>query len=142
MAAPAITPSERGVSMTRSFPYFVKRPSVARNTPPVRPTSSPKTSTRSSRAISRASAWFTASTMVSSAIAILAHARKLALKPVGRLRVHMGEVFVGVGRGLALRLVPSDPQLLAHVLLDLLQPRRVDHAFRFQVSLHAQQRVP
>src|SRR5579859_1822990 len=141
MAAPAMTPSDSGVSITRFGPKRPCSPSVARNTPPVRPTSSPKTSIRSSRAISSVSAWFTASTMVSSAIVMPAHAGELTLQPVGRLRVNMREVLKRVGRGLLLRLIPRDAQLLAHTLLDLLQPGRIDHAFRLQVSLHAQQRV-
>src|ERR1700719_2963270 len=141
MAAPAITPSDSGLSITRLAPKRSYRPSVARNAPPVRPTSSPKISTRSSRAISSASAWFTASTMVSSAIAVLTQARQLAPQPLGRLSVHVLEVFARVRCGLPLRLVPGDAQLFAHVLLDLLQPGGVDSTFRFEIPLHAQQRV-
>src|SRR5579859_1590360 len=141
IAAPAITPSESGVSMTRLSPYLSYRPSVARNTPPVLPTSSPKTSMRSSRAISSASAWFTASTMVSSGIAVLLHARELTLQAFGRTRVHRAEEAHGIRRGLLLRLLPRHAELLAHVLLDALEARVVDDAFRLEVALNAQQRV-
>src|SRR5690554_150076 len=51
-AAPMIAASDSGESMTLSGPYLSKSLSVARNTPPRLPTSSPMTTTRSSRAIS------------------------------------------------------------------------------------------
>src|SRR5690625_1940993 len=54
-AAPMIAASERGVSITRSGPYFSKRFSVARKTPPRLPTSSPRTTMRSSLPISSSS---------------------------------------------------------------------------------------
>ena len=59
-----ITASAVGVSTTRSLPNRRCRPSVARNTPPDLPTSSPRTITRSSRSISSPSAEQTASTML------------------------------------------------------------------------------
>ena len=52
--APTIIDSVSGVSMTRSSPNSAHRPSVARNTPPFLPTSSPRTTTDSSRRISSA----------------------------------------------------------------------------------------
>src|SRR5918996_228312 len=59
-ARPTVTPamvvSSNGVSSTRSSPNFSCRPWVARNTPPLTPTSSPSTTTRSSSLIARASA--------------------------------------------------------------------------------------
>src|SRR5690606_23880040 len=51
-AAPMMAASDRGESITRSGPYLSNSFSVARNTPPRLPTSSPITTTRSSRAIS------------------------------------------------------------------------------------------
>src|SRR5690606_16349475 len=63
-AAPMIAASESGESMTLSGPYFSKSLSVARNTPPRLPTSSPMTSTLSSRAISLSSVAATACAIV------------------------------------------------------------------------------
>src|SRR5215470_5281020 len=57
---PAISSSASGVSMTRVDPKRCCKPSVARKTPPLTPTSSPRTRTRSSTAISCASARLTA----------------------------------------------------------------------------------
>src|SRR5207245_6484698 len=62
--------SASGVSMTRSGPKRACRPSVARKTPPLRPTSSPRTQTRGSRSISSARASRTAWTRVRSAIGV------------------------------------------------------------------------
>src|SRR5439155_11575913 len=56
MATPTMHDSARGVSSTRASPNLPCRPSVARNTPPFLPTSSPSTQTRSSRSISSSSA--------------------------------------------------------------------------------------
>src|SRR5437773_3421662 len=63
IAVPMIPPSERGVSNTRSGNSSMS-PSVHRNTPPFRPTSSPRSTTRSSRRISSRRALFTACTIV------------------------------------------------------------------------------
>src|SRR4051794_17923709 len=91
-AVPRIPASASGVSTQRDAPNRSSRPAVARKTPPARPTSSPSTITSSSRASSAWSAWFTASTSVSSAMA-----------DVGR-RVDVGvaeeQLWVGRGRGL------------------------------------------
>src|SRR4051812_31985813 len=70
-AMPAISPSASGVSATRSVPKRFCRPAVARNTPPLMPTSSPSTTTRSSSSIARASARLTASTSVMLDIALV-----------------------------------------------------------------------
>ena len=56
VAMPAMRLSANGVSMTRSLPKRFMRPSVARNTPPTAPTSSPSTTTDPSASISTASA--------------------------------------------------------------------------------------
>src|SRR5512135_177292 len=71
IAIPTIPVSFSGVSITRSDPNRRSNPSVARKTPPSRPTSSPRTQTDGSRAISVASASLTALISVTSAIASL-----------------------------------------------------------------------
>src|SRR3989454_334615 len=63
IAVPMIPPSLSGVSNTRSGNSSIS-PSVHRNTPPFRPMSSPRRTTRSSRRISSRSALFTACTIV------------------------------------------------------------------------------
>src|SRR5665213_2679219 len=89
-ATPAITVSAIGMSTTRAAPKRSNKPSVARKTPPSLPTSSPRTRTCSSRAISSASASRTASITVSSRIGVLRHRRwiaeRLRLRPLGSLR--------------------------------------------------------
>src|SRR3990172_9558048 len=69
IAMPTIPTSFSGVSITRSGPNRRSNPSVARNTPPPRPMSSPRRQTDGSRAISVASASLTALINVTSAIA-------------------------------------------------------------------------
>src|SRR5512140_1429508 len=70
IAIPTIPSSFRGVSTTRSGPNRRSNPSVARKTPPSRPTSSPRTQTDGSRAISVASASVIALINVTSDIAL------------------------------------------------------------------------
>src|SRR5579884_2423925 len=69
IATPTIESSASGVSMTRSSPKRLKRPSVALKTPPLTPTSSHSTMIRSSRAISSARVSRIVSTKVFTAIA-------------------------------------------------------------------------
>src|SRR5438270_338937 len=52
IATPTMPDSASGVSRTRSSPNSSRNPAVTRNTPPRAPTSSPRTSTRSSSCIS------------------------------------------------------------------------------------------
>ncbi len=78
--APTITASAVGVSTTRSAPKRCCRPSVARNTPPDLPTSSPSTITRSSRSISSPRAEQIASTMLN-----VGHRRAPSLEQLGPL---------------------------------------------------------
>src|SRR3989442_9656810 len=66
-AAPRIPASASGVSKQRSGPKRSRRPTVARNTPPARPTSSPITSTDGSRSSSTWKQSLIASTIESSA---------------------------------------------------------------------------
>src|SRR5712692_469788 len=63
IATPTMADSASGVSRTRASPKRAYRPSVAPKTPPLRPTSSPRTRTRSSRSISSVIAARTASIM-------------------------------------------------------------------------------
>jgi hypothetical protein len=69
MEAPTIAASATGMSTTRSGPKRAWSPSVARNTPPERPTSSPSTITRWSRSIPHSSVERIASTMLSTGTA-------------------------------------------------------------------------
>src|SRR5271167_2727420 len=66
--SPLIRSSASGVSITRSAPNRCCRPTVARKTPPLTPTSSPSTTTAGSSSMARASARLTASTSVASGI--------------------------------------------------------------------------
>src|SRR6478736_8995267 len=68
---PAIVVSSSGVSITRSLPKVACRPAVARNTPPLTPTSSPSTTTVSSCLSSQASACVIASMRVMAAMSAL-----------------------------------------------------------------------
>src|SRR5262245_19231574 len=65
---PLISSSETGVSITRSAPNRFCSPAVARNTPPLTPTSSPNTTALASSRSARARARLTASTSVTSGI--------------------------------------------------------------------------
>src|SRR5580700_5470137 len=124
MAAPAISPSASGVSCTRVLPKRCCRPTVARNTPPFAPTSSPSTITDGSHSISQACARLTASTIVSFAIytgpgvdsvtgrRIAARFFALCLQPVRQLRIQVVEH--GVGRLL------RGGKVLTHRRVDLL----------------------
>src|SRR5258706_2429520 len=80
-ATPAIAVSASGVSSTRSGPKRCCSPTVARNTPPFTPTSSPSTITLGSSCIARASARLTASTSVDSGMG--APLQRIALGGVG-----------------------------------------------------------
>src|SRR5262252_8898212 len=69
--SPPIKASDSGVSKTRLAPKRFCKPAVARNTPPLTPTSSPKTTTSGSSVSARASAKLIASTSVTSGIEVL-----------------------------------------------------------------------
>src|SRR3954453_770995 len=115
IAVPRMPASASGVSTQRDSPKRSRRPAVARNTPPARPTSSPMTMTSSSRSSSTWKASLIASTMKSSA--------KPALPKVGRRHRGRGvedQVRVGIG----LRLGGSDAG--AHELGRLVLHRRVE----------------
>src|SRR3954452_24907858 len=71
IATPTMPDSARGVSITRRSPNSCRNPSVMRKTPPRTPTSSPRTTTRSSVAIASWRVSFTAVTRLTSAIVSL-----------------------------------------------------------------------
>src|SRR5687767_12155085 len=106
MAAPAIMPSVSGVSSTRLSPYLAHRPSVAPKTPPLRPTSSPMTMTRSSRSISSSMAERIASRMFSSAISVALPGDRLdgCGSATARDRLGVDPLMRVVGGGLGTRL--------------------------------------
>src|SRR5207342_539917 len=81
---PAIVVSSSGVSSTRCEPKVACRPAVARNTPPLTPTSSPSTTTVSSLRISYASACVIASmSVMACGVAVACSAIGLALQGDG-----------------------------------------------------------
>src|SRR5262249_56304581 len=80
-----------GVAITGPAPKRCCRPTVARNTPPLIPTSSPRTTTLASSSMARASARLIASTSVSSDIALSAELRPLAGVGSRQLGVEMIE---------------------------------------------------
>src|SRR5512135_3008504 len=71
MPTPMMESSASGESITRSGPYLSSSPTVARNTPPRAPTSSPTIKTWSSRPSSSSMAWRMPSIKVISATAHL-----------------------------------------------------------------------
>src|SRR6516165_4266778 len=86
---PLINSSESGVSMTRQDPKRCCKPAVARNTPPLTPTSSPSTTTFGSSSMARASARVIASTNVTSGIGA-------GLKLVALSQVHLWKLGIEV----------------------------------------------
>src|SRR5574337_1231783 len=89
---PAMVVSSSGVSNTRHSPNFSDRPCVARNTPPLTPTSSPSTTTDGSRFISYASACVTPSIKVICAMSVTSLFQCLRLGPLRRqIRRQFGE---------------------------------------------------
>src|SRR6516164_6797245 len=97
--APLMSSSASGVSITRSGPNRVCNPAVARNTPPLMPTSSPSTITSRSSSMARASARLMASTSVTSATIRSFDPRALALVHLRQRGIEMVEH----GRGRAWR---------------------------------------
>src|SRR3954471_22079824 len=111
IAVPRMPASASGVSTQRDSPKRSRRPAVARNTPPARPTSSPMTMTSSSRSSSTWKASLIASTMKSSA--------KPALPKVGRRRgVRVVEDQAWIGIGLRLGGGDSGTHELGRLVLD------------------------
>src|SRR5690242_18826905 len=120
-APPRIPASASGVSTQRFSPKRSRSPAVARNTPPARPTSSPRTMRLSSRSSSTWSASFTASTRKSSAIPALAEVRR-------REDVGVVEDELGIRLGLRLRRRDPLPHRLERLVLALLRRRVVEDA--------------
>ncbi len=149
-AAPRIPASESGVSTQRSAPNRSRRPAVARNTPPRRPTSSPSTMTVSSRASSTCRASLTASTSSSSrvatAVALTAvHPPELvevACERGGWLGVRVGEDELRVAGGLVLGRLDAGAHRRERLLADGGGALVVEHAEPRQVALVDRDAVP
>src|SRR5271157_2414258 len=129
---PAIIASARGVSCTRSLPNLSCSPAVARNTPPLAPTSCPITTTFASCCISQPCAIAMASIMVIFAKSMTAGfcavlARRGAL--LAQMRRHGGKQVLEHRVGLWLRL----REVLAHRGLDLLGARLLQALFLSRV---------
>src|SRR5580692_12083396 len=114
---PAMVASARGVSCTRSLPKRSCSPEVARNTPPLAPTSCPITTTFASCCISQPCAIAMASTMVIFANsmtagfrAVFARNAPLLMQMGGQVRKQMFEH--RIGRWL------RSPQVFAHRRID------------------------
>src|SRR5579875_253448 len=103
---PLISPSDKGVSITRSGPKRFCSPTVARKTPPLTPTSSPSTTTLGSSSMARASARLTASTSVTSGTGQLLEFIALARIDMRDLGIEM--VKHGFGRARACRQIALD----------------------------------
>src|SRR5690348_11574066 len=129
-ALPRIPASASGVSTQRSGPKRSRRPAVARNTPPERPTSSPSTSTSASRSSSTCRQSLTASTSVSSAKPALAQGGR-------RVDVGVGEDELRVGRRLRLGGRDPGPQRLRRLGPDALRDRVREQPAPPEVALEA-----
>src|SRR3954469_5039312 len=101
IAAPTMPSSLIGASKQRSFPKRSCRPCVHRNTPPKYPTSSPKTTTRSSRSIATACASRIASIIDIDGTSVT-HLRALVAKVARQVVVHVVEHRARVGDHTAL----------------------------------------
>src|ERR1700728_4672894 len=117
---PAMVASASGVSCTRSLPKRSCSPAVARNTPPLAPTSCPITTTLGSCCISQPCAIAMASTMVIFAKSMTAEFRAVLAGDAALLvqvRRQGGEQMVEhrVGGRLCI------PQVFAHGRLDLVR---------------------
>src|SRR2546428_4682885 len=106
MASPTMVDSASGVSITRSAPYFLNRPSVARNTPPRWPTSSPMMKTDWSRAISSS---------IPSRMASITVLTAISAELPGE---HVGQQVVGCGVGRLFRVLSGIVHLGGHPLGD------------------------
>src|SRR5918999_146753 len=96
--SPLIRSSARGVSTTRSDPKRLCKPTVARKTPPLAPTSSPSTTTFSSSAMARARARLMASTSVTSGIFALPELVPLGVVDLRELVIEVVEHGCGRSR--------------------------------------------
>src|SRR5205085_9952069 len=147
---PMMPASASGVSTTRSAPKRSISPSVARKTPPLRPTSSPSTRTRSSSASATPSASLMASTRVRLGMRLLLVAGRLHVRPQlaalglqdGRRRA-VDVVEYGFGRRHRLGQRGGDDagHALAHLLLQRLLAYAVPLPLALQVGAQADERV-
>src|SRR5512135_1849350 len=118
MAAPTIPVSARGVSITRSGPKRLNRPSVTRNTPPSFPTSSPRITTSLSRSISSRNARFKAWTVFIIAISEILELPRLLLREAGKgVSEHIPWIRRSNGVSFLLGLVNGDLRTRFHVFL-------------------------
>ena len=150
-AEPTMTASASGMSTTRSAPKRSCRPSVARKTPPLTPTSWPSTITRSSASSAAPSVERIASIIVISAISgppaerpggrAPARAHRLAAVRSARAGVDVVEDPLGAGRGARLRLGEGGVDLGAQLLHQRLLGGLVDQPLRRQMAAHALDRV-
>src|SRR5215813_616720 len=166
-AVPMMAASASGLSMTRWEPYLRCRSSVTRKTPPSTPTSSPNTSTSASRSISSNSAWLSALTMLSLAMAsasrqpLAPHRRGARLAGGSRVlsrrhaRIARGHrVALGgkVGRQLGVRVIEHHQRVrggrgleatnrFGDLFVDSLVETLLEEVALFQVGLEAGQRV-
>src|SRR6185436_18514870 len=141
MLAPAIRFSASGVSSTRSGPNLSSRPRVARNTPPSRPTSSPRTTTSASSVIARASARLIASTSVIWAIRRLDYRAALGEVSRRQRRVQMIEHLRKRWRGRVDIRLRGRLDLLVALLEKFFLARLVPRAGFAQVTAQAQYRL-
>src|SRR5262245_548300 len=121
-AVPRIPASASGVSTQRSGPKRSRRPAVARNTPPARPTSSPMTITESSRASSTWKQSLIASTISSSANGTshdAAQLREIRGERLRRVRVRVVEDERDVRVRLCLRVGDAFAHQLERLRADL-----------------------
>src|SRR4051812_4266496 len=134
-AAPRMPASASGVSKQRSAPKRSRRPAVARNTPPARPTSSPRTITSASRSSSTWNASLIASTIESSATEDPPQLREV--RPERRGRIDEG--VLEQQRRIRRRFGPPPRNPLPHQTgrprPDLRRGRLVEHAEPLQVAL-------
>ena len=153
MPMPMIDDSASGVSSTRSAPNAAASPSVARNTPPRGPTSSPSTTTRSSAARRSCWVWRTVSTMFRSVVrpvsagsaaratgwspCAVGHAPERPERAGEDLRVGVG----GLGEGLGLGPLGGLVDLRLHLGLEAVLVGLRQQALLDEVLLHLPQRV-
>src|SRR5690606_11157408 len=144
-AMPVISVSASGVSMTRRKPKRSCNPTVARNTPPLGPTSSPSTTTSGSSAMARCSAMLIASTMQMALRSVMADPSPsggpdqqffpLLVVGRGQLGKQIIEGCPGVRRRQGAERIHRGTDLLAELLLQPLFAGLVPEALAVQEAL-------
>src|ERR1700680_4329210 len=140
--SPLINSSASGVSITRSAPKRFCSPAVARNTPPLTPTSSPSTTTLGSSSSARASARLMASTTVTSVMR-----RSLELVALARIGLRERGIEMiehGLGRAWGRRQIALDRRLDLQLALGrkLFLLRLAPRLLRNQVGPQPRHRLP